>query len=398
MDDWLSEKRAARPVRSRRRLWLGLAGFIGLCIIASAAAFEFTSAAHIFIPDTKTIDAEALGAHLQAAGQTAAAQAAQADAPAEATPTLAQLDTPTPTAVPIVATSTSTGPTATPTKTATATPRPTPPPPAAAIPWPKTLNIVLLGTDKRPTDGTWRTDTMIIVAIDPDAKQVGVISVPRDLWIILPNYANRINTLDYVGGPEFVKQALQYEFGIPIHYYARVNFSGFVKAVDTVGGITVDVQCRIDETGGELGDVHFPSGPTAMDGQTALTFARSRLTTTDYDRMRRQQAVMLAFRKKLLSPDMLPHLPDLVGTLSQMTQTDIPPQTLLSLARLGAEIDLKNVHGFLLDERVMQNVISSSGASVTQPNPEVVKTGLDNLFTGQSLTDAIKRPKTWDCK
>jgi LCP family protein required for cell wall assembly len=256
---------------------------------------------------------------------------------------------------------------------------------------------VLLGTDKRPTDGTWRTDTMIIVAIDTEGKQVGVISVPRDMWIILPNYQNRTNTLDFVGGPEFVKQALQYEFGIPIHYYARVNFGGFVKAVDTIGGITVDVQCRIYETGGELGTVDIPSGPVVMNGEAALTFARSRITTSDYDRMRRQQAVLLAFRKKLLTPEMLPRLPELVGTLSQMTQTDIPPQTLVSLARLGAEIDLNHVHGFLLDERVMQ-AAPGVGASVTQPNPEVVKSGLDNLFSGQPLTDAIKRPKGWDCK
>jgi LCP family protein required for cell wall assembly len=239
---------------------------------------------------------------------------------------------------------------------------------------------------------------MIIVAIDPETKQVGVISVPRDLWIILPNYANRINTLDFVGGTEFVKQALQYEFGIPIHYYARVNFAGFVRAVDTVGGITVDVQCRIYETGGELGTVDIPAGPVEMDGEKALAFARSRLTTTDYDRMRRQQAVLLALRKKLLNAEMLPRLPDLVGTLSQMTETDIPPQTLLSLARLGAEIDLKNVHGFLLDEKVMRGVATSSGASIMREDSEMVKTGLENLWNGQPLTEAIKRPKNWDCK
>jgi LCP family protein required for cell wall assembly len=301
-------------------------------------------------------------------------------------------NTPTPTRINVNSTP------STPTPTPTPTLRPTPRPPAAAIPWPNTLNIVLLGSDKRPGDRVWRTDTMIIVAIAPETKQVGVIPVPRDLWIELPRYANRINTLDFVGGPELVKQGLQWQLGIPIHYYARINFDGFVKAVDTIGGITVDVECRIYETGGELGTVDIPSGPVRMDGQLALTFARSRLTTTDFDRMRRQQAVLLAFRKKLLTPEMLPRLPELVTTLSQMTETDIPLPTLLSLARLGVEIDLRDVRGFLIDERVLRSVAVEGQGAVQQMNDDAVKTGLQNLWNGQPLTEAIKRPKTWACR
>lgn len=288
-------------------------------------------------------------------------------------------------------------PVATPTVTPTPTPRPTPHPPASPLPWPKTLNIVLLGSDQRGS-ARGRTDTMIIVAIEPETKKVGVVAVPRDLWINLPGYANRINTLDMVGGPEFVKQALRREFGLPIHYYARLNFDGFVKAVDAIGGITVDVECRLYETGGELGTVDIPAGSVQIDGQTALAFARSRKTTSDFDRMRRQQAVLLAFRKKLLSPEMLPRLPELVTALSKMVETDIPLQTLLSLARLGVEIDLKDVRGFMLDERVVHG-INENGAAVQQADEERVKSGLENLMTsGQPLTEAIKRPKTWACK
>ncbi|MEP7199884.1 MAG: LCP family protein [Chloroflexota bacterium] len=379
-----------KPIR--RRL-----AFLALCILASLAClvvFALNATSRIEIPAAKTIDEASLSSALQ----TAMPMAATTTADARALPSSASAAQPTVTLTATPIPPTPSGPTATPTVTPTPTPRPTPRPPAADIPWPKTLNIVLLGTDKRPTDSSWRTDTMIIVAIEPETKQIGVIAVPRDMWITLPHYANRINTLDFVGGPEFVKQALQYEFGIPIHYYARVKFDGFVRAVDAVGGITVDVECRVSESGNELGEVDIPSGPVPMDGQLALTFARSRLTTSDFDRMRRQQAVLLAFRKRLLSADMLPRLPEVVPALSQLAQTDIPPQTLLSLARLGVEIDLRNVHAFLLDERVMRGVTTAGGASVQKPDEALVQSGLQDIWNGQPLTEAIKRPKGWACK
>ncbi len=369
----------------KRVTWRRLLTSAVLCSIGALlcfVAFEAIAPSRIEIPETTVVDEQKLSLTLQASAPTALQD--------ETPPAAEATATPTPTAA--AAQPTLSGPTPTP------TPRPTPRPPAAPLPWPKTLNIVLLGSDKQSGDRIWRTDTIIIVAIEPESKKVGVIPVPRDLWVNLPNYANRINTVDIVGGPEFVKQVLQYEFGMPIHYYARVNFDGFVQAVDAVGGITVDVECRLYETGFYMGTVDIPSGPVKMDGQTALAFVRSRMTTSDFDRMRRQQAVLLAFRRKLLSPEMLPRLPELVATLSKMAETDMPLQTLLSLARLGAQIDLKDVRGFMLDERVVRGMTTESGAAVQRVDDDLVKSGLENIWNGQPLTEAIKRPKTWVCK
>jgi LCP family protein required for cell wall assembly len=212
------------------------------------------------------------------------------------------------------------------------------------------------------------------------------------LWIELPNYANRINTLDVVGGTKLLKQVLQVKLGIPIHYYARIDFGGFVKAVDALGGITVDVECRVAEAGW----IDIPAGPVKMDGTMALAFSRTRHTTSDFDRMRRQQAVLLAIRKKLLSPDVLPRLPEVVKQLVAMTDTDIPPQTILALTKLGAEIDLKNVRGFLIDESKVRSWRTSSGAQVLLPDQAKIQAGVQNIWTGQPLTDAIKRPRS--CK
>ena len=377
----------AKP-RIRRRYLLLSAALFGCAALVCIVTAEITATSHIAIPETRNIEAGALAMTLQAAAPPPTLDAPPSPAPTAAASAAGATAAP--------ASPTAAGPS--PSPAATATPRPTVPPPAAAVPWPKTLNIVLLGSDRRPGDGSWRTDTMIIVAINTQSKQVGVIAVPRDMWISLPSYANRINTLDFVGGPQFLKDALQYAFGIPIHYYARINFGGFQEAVDAVGGLTVDVQCGIYETGGELGTVNIPSGPNHMDGALALAFVRSRITTTDFDRMRRQQTVLLAFRKKLLSPDVLSRLPDVVSALSKLSETDIPPQTQLSLARLGAEIDLNSVHGLILDERVMRNLPNSAGAAVIAPDPQVLKTGLDSLWSAAPLTEAIKRPATSACK
>ena len=141
-----------------------------------------------------------------------------------------------------------------------------------------------------------------------------------------------------------------------------------------------------------------PAGSIAMDGAAALTFARLRHTTSDFDRMRRQEAVLLAVRKKLLSAEMLPRLPDLVGTLSAMAQTDIPPQTIVALARLGAEVDLKDAHGFLIDERVVRPWTTPGGAAVQLPDPTKVEAGVQHLWDGPVLTSAIKQPATMGCQ
>ena len=158
---------------------------------------------------------------------------------------------------------------ATPTQVA---PAATPVPAVALPPLPNTINIILLGSDHRNQDTDWRTDTMIVVMVDPRTKQAGVISIPRDLWVNIPGRPpNRINTLDEFGGPPLVKQVVGSVLGVPIDYYVRVDFSGFEKAIDTIGGITVDVDCTLRES-----NIVFPAGKTQMDGPTALTFSRLR--------------------------------------------------------------------------------------------------------------------------
>jgi len=117
-----------------------------------------------------------------------------------------------------------------------------------------TINIILLGSDKRPDRSGWRTDVMILVSVDPDVPSLTMLSLPRDLWVYIPNWQwTRINLADSHGeqtgfpggGPGLLKQTIQYNLGIPVQYYARVDFSGYKSLIDSVGGVDVIADCQL---------------------------------------------------------------------------------------------------------------------------------------------------------
>jgi polyisoprenyl-teichoic acid--peptidoglycan teichoic acid transferase len=272
-------------------------------------------------------------------------------------------------------------------------PAPTSVPTVALPPLPNTINIILLGSDHRNQDTDWRTDTMILVMLDPRSKQAGVINIPRDLWVNIPGRApNRINTLDEFGGPPLVKQVVGSVLGVPIDYYVRIDFSGFQKAIDTIGGITVDVDCTLRES-----NIVFPAGKTQMDGATALLFSRLRKSTSIFDRMRRQSRVLWAVREKLLSADMFPRIPELWNVIRTTVQTDIPPQDMLSLASLANEIKPSDIRGLMIDYSMSRHATSSQGWWILLPDLNHIRTASRSVFNTASptLIDAVtKKPGT----
>jgi LCP family protein required for cell wall assembly len=286
------------------------------------------------------------------------------------------------------------GPAATDLAQATATPTPvvaaaTAVPTSALPPLPNTINIILLGSDHRNQDTDWRTDTMIVVMVDPRSKQAGVINVARDLWVKIPGRApNRINTLDEFGGPGLVKQVVGSVLDVPIDYYVRVDFSGFEKAIDTIGGITVDVDCTLRD-----GDTVFPAGKTPMDGKTALLFSRLRKSTSIFDRMRRESRVLWAVREELLSPDMFPRIPELWIVVRTLVQTDIPPQNILALATLANEIKPADIRGLVIDYSMSRHATSSQGWWILLPDVNHIRAAARNILGANSSTllDAVTK-------
>ncbi len=261
------------------------------------------------------------------------------------------------------------------------------------------VNILLLGIDKRedePIEGT-RTDSMILLSVDPVAKTAAMISLPRDMWVSIPpanaagNWAGwpggeqRINVAHAVGGPELAKKTITADFGIPVRYYARVDFRGFQKMVDTVGGVMIDVDRPIKDDEYPTEDygyqrIYIAPGPQLMDGVTALQYARSRHSENDFGRAKRQQRVIVAVRDRAMQLNMLPKAPDLLGIVQQAVSTDIGPTEMLALARLSSEIDRGKIDSLVIDAQYVIPFTGLDGAALLRPDYAGIRRAIDNAF------------------
>jgi len=265
------------------------------------------------------------------------------------------------------------------------------------------LNILLLGIDKRAgEEGPFRTDTMILLSVDLLDKTASMLSIPRDLWVTIPGYGeNRINTAhvygdayDYPGGGiALAKKTVQQNFGVPVHRAVRVDFAAFEKIIDAIGGITVDVPQRIYDT--EFPDENYgtfvleiPAGVQPMDGQTALRYARSRHGTGDYDRMSRQQQVILAARDKLLNLDFpVSRIPALIETVGDSLYTDLPLKDILTLAELAKDINGDAIRYAIIDDAMTDTAVLESGAMVEVADWTKVRNLVSDLFPSDGLND-----------
>ncbi|HZY42307.1 MAG TPA: LCP family protein, partial [Anaerolineae bacterium] len=235
------------------------------------------------------------------------------------------------------------------------------------------VNILLLGIDEREQEtGPWRTDTLILATIDPISKTAGLLSIPRDLWVAIPGFETegKINTAHFIGdaqnypggGPALAMATVQYNLGISTQYYARLNFSGFEKLIDQIGGVEICVEQTIDDpeypdSGYGFEPLHIEAGCQHMAGRLALKFARTRHSGLgDFDRARRQQQVILAVRDKVVSANMLPTLVTQAGplldTLKESVQTNLSLDQLIQLAKLATQIDPKGIRQAVIDENM----------------------------------------------
>ncbi|MFW6135476.1 MAG: LCP family protein, partial [Chloroflexota bacterium] len=175
------------------------------------------------------------------------------------------------------------------------------------------IDILLLGSDQRGMEKVGRTDVIVIAAIHPDVPSVSLLSIPRDFYAWIPGYGfDKINTAFSHGGPELAKDTIRYNLGVEVDYYARIGFDSFIRIVDTLGGVTVAVECPLQDSlaGTEL---VLQPGMHHLDGRQALVYARSRRTTSDFDRHRRQQQVLRGLYRRALNLDMIPKIPSLWG-------------------------------------------------------------------------------------
>ena len=269
----------------------------------------------------------------------------------------------------------------------------------------ETVNFLLIGSDRRP-GGSFRTDTMVIAILRPNEGQVSLISIPRDLWVYIPDWENqRINTayqhgisVGYPGGGAgLLKDTILYNLGIRIDHTAMVEFDGFRQIVDTLGGVDVPVSCPytdwklIDpslDPQNENNWFLYTTGPGLihMDGDLALWYARSRQKSNDFDRGRRQQEVLRSLFTQALQAGTLTRIPDLYNNLKDTVETDLGLGDILQLSLYAPKMSSADIRSYYIRPPYVSSWITDGGAYVLLPNEEPLKAMLTEAMSASTRT------------
>lgn len=195
-------------------------------------------------------------------------------------------------------------------------------------------NILVLGVDQREGD-VGRSDTMFVVMYDPKNEQVSLLSVPRDTRVKIPGHGwEKINHSFAYGGYQLAQRAVEDLLGIRIEHRILIDFKGFQRIVDAMGGIDINVEKRMSyEDPYDNLVIDLQPGVQHMDGRTAIQYVRYRDEEGDIGRIKRQQHFMQAVQEKLTSPAIVTRLPNLIKEATALMQTDMSPTEMVELGR-----------------------------------------------------------------
>lgn len=288
-----------------------------------------------------------------------------------------------------------------------------PPPPAVSIPesdlppaWDgaSRINVLLIGLDYRDWEaglGAPRSDTMIVLTIDPLTRTAGMLTIPRDMWVNIPGFGySRINTAYSSGegaklpggGPALASKTVEQFLGVPIHYYAQIDFNAFVEFIDLIGGIDIhnDQELRLDPVGSGKDKIKLTCcGMRHLNGEKTLAYVRYRKDKEgDVARSKRQIKVILAIRDKVLAPE---NFPVLLGKARQFYEefsagikTNMQFETALQLGVLAREIPVDSIKQGVIDYTMValdSTQINGVDASIMKPLPDKIRILRDEVFT-----------------
>lgn len=259
-------------------------------------------------------------------------------------------------------------------------------------------NILLMGIDRRPGEPfISRTDSMIIVSIDPENESISMLSLPRDLYVIIPGRGrDRINTAfvygaagnNPAGGAALAMSTVEFNLGVHIDHYIMIDFAAFINGINALGGIDIYVPVTINDT--MFPDMNYgydpfyiEAGQRQMDGETALKYARTRYTDSDFGRAGRQQQVLLAARQRAVSlgvSEMIRRAPTLYRQVEQGIRTDLSLQELVALGQMAADVPRESIQNEVLDQRYVSGHRTEQGASVQVMNNEATSELIRRLF------------------
>ena len=279
------------------------------------------------------------------------------------------------------------------------------------------ITCLAMGLDYRDwieNDGTPRSDSMMLLTYDPSTKYAGMLSIPRDLWVMIPDHGyGRINTAYSLGegehlpgvngkpggGPGLAMRTVELFLGVDIQYYAVIDFYGFIDFIDTIDKLAINV--RHDITVDPLGEgntVRLQSGVQDLDGATALAYARYRYTEGgDFERAQRQQDVIMALfeQMKWQLPELLATKSDqLFACIQKAVKSNLSLSDMLKLAWTAVDLDVWYIKRAVIapPEQVLYDT-SVDGQQILVPIPDRIREARDSIFAyefgaGATITDA----------
>ena len=272
------------------------------------------------------------------------------------------------------------------------------------------INILLLGLDystrrQNNDQGSPLSDTMILVTVDPLTRTIGAMNIMRDYWVSIPGYEyNKINSAyklgeDYDlpgGGAQLAMETVEALLGVPVDFYARVDFKAFETIIDEIGGIPITMQQRmLLDWKGNGNKFWIEPGTYVMPGKYVLAYARTRdkaYGDGDVDRGKRQMEVITAIKNRVLNLNTLPTLisraPAIYNEISAGVQTNMSLDQAIQLAYLVAQIPSENLHTFSPGYSVAQPMTKSDGIEVLRVIPDALRAVRDEMFTASGVAAA----------
>jgi LCP family protein required for cell wall assembly len=246
--------------------------------------------------------------------------------------------------------------------------------------YPSRTNFLILGIDYTdPGSNVGRSDTIILATIEPFQPYVGLLSIPRDLWVLVPGVGeNRINTAHYYAeiqqpgsGPTAALQTIALNFGVNVPYYIRIRFQGFRDIVDALGGIEIHLTKPM---------AGYPAGNYHLTGKKALAFVRYRQGADDFYRMGNGQYILVSLIKNVLNPLKWPRLPAVARAVFASIDTNIPiwlwPRLGFALFRAGPD----GIDNHIISHQMVTDFTTSEGASVLNPNWDLIEPLIREIF------------------
>ena len=275
--------------------------------------------------------------------------------------------------------------------------------PAADLPEPEPwdgtsrVNVLVMGLDYRDWEAgeTPRTDTMILLTFDPLSKTAGIVSIPRDLWVSIPGFEYaKINTAYYLGevfnlpggGAALATRTVEEFLGVPVPYYAQIDFQAFVDFIDHIEGVklTLEEQMVLDRRGKD-NSVTIEAGTATFPGEYALAYVRTRSGEGgDFDRAARQQQVIIAIRDRILEFNMMPKLvaraPEIYNDLAAGINTNLSINQVIRLAWSALDVKAEDIKQIVIGGEYVTIGKSSDGLDILKAIPDKIRLLRDDVF------------------